>query len=207
MLQEFDRQVENLVRKGYPEIAGQPAREFLRHIGPLRERVEEIDAPEADLEAGRLPFVIVVTSDTVSAGKAMALVERDGKQGFVKMYPREPEDFRPIDGIVIPGGAAYLIVDIDRGGETLNITPNEALRMIEMQNRSPLTIDEGIAIVTHHPEFLQKNNCYSLLASRCGDQRVPAIWISEGKSRLGWCWAGNPHTWLGSASCGDRLGP
>ncbi|MGQ0669203.1 MAG: DUF5701 family protein [Actinomycetota bacterium] len=24
--------------------------------------------------------------------------------------------------------------------------------------------------------------------------------------RLGWCWAGNPHTWLGSASCGAGVG-
>ncbi len=24
---------------------------------------------------------------------------------------------------------------------------------------------------------------------------------------LGWCWDDNPHTWLGSASCGRRLGP
>ena len=71
----------------------------------------------------------------------------------------------------------------------------------------PLTIDEGIAILTHHPDFLQKNNCFSLLASRCGDQRVPAMWISGGAPRLGWCWAGNPHTWLGSASCRSRIGP
>ena len=33
---------------------------------------------------------------------------------------------------------------------------------------------------------------------------VPAIWISNRAPKLGWCWAGNPHTWLGSASCSDR---
>ncbi len=104
---------------------------------------------------------------------------------------------------------AYLLVDIDRGKDNANMPPDEALCMIEKENRSPLTIDEGVAIVTHYPEFLMRNNCFSLLASRCrGDRRVPALWIdSEKKPRLGWCWAGNPHTWLGSASCRKRVGP
>lgn len=42
----------------------------------------------------------------------------------------------------------------------------------------------------------------------------PAIWISNGTGRdgcerrnavkVGWCWAGNRHTWLGFASATDR---
>ena len=63
---------------------------------------------------------------------------------------------------------------------------------------------ERIALVTHHPEALAKNACFSLPGSRCGDRRVAALWISKGAPKLGWCWAGNPHTWLGSASCGGR---
>jgi Family of unknown function (DUF5701) len=69
-----------------------------------------------------------------------------------------------------------------------------------------LTVAEGVALLIQFPEFLQPNNCFSLLASRCGDKRVPALWLSEGRPKLGWCWAGNPHTWLGSASCGKRKG-
>ncbi len=72
-------------------------------------------------------------------------------------------------------------------------------------HRWPLTIDGGMAIVTLAWEFLQKNHCFSLLASRCGDCRVPALWLSDGRPRLGWCWDGNPHTWLGSASCAKRV--
>jgi len=73
------------------------------------------------------------------------------------------------------------------------------------QRRTPITVDEGIALITHYPESLEKNNCFSLLGSRCGDRRVPALWISKGAPKLGWCWAGNPHTWLGSASCASRV--
>lgn len=207
LAQEFDRQAEQLLRKGYPEAAGLTEAVFMKHIAHLRARVDEIEAPGEDMEAGRLPFVIVVTPDLVAPDRTMSLVERAGKRGFAKMYPREPGDFHPVDGLLIPIAPAYLLVDIDRGRETINVTPNEALDKIHAAGRSPLTIDEGIAMLTHHPDFLQRNNCFSLLASRCGDQRVPAMWISGGAPRLGWCWAGNPHTWLGSASCRSRIGP
>jgi hypothetical protein len=86
------------------------------------------------------------------------------------------------------------------------VPPEQALPTITARQRSPLTMEEGIAIVTHHPEFLRKNHCFSLLGSRGTDRRVPALWISEGRPRLGWCWDGAPHTWLGSASCGSRIG-
>jgi hypothetical protein len=206
---EFDRQIENLLQKGYPEAAGIDRGTFLRHIVPLRERAEELAVSEADLERGRLPFVIVIRSALVAAESAIERVERAGKHGFDKMFPREPRDFEPIEDVCIPERMAYLLVDIDRGRETINVTPSEALRVIREQGRSPLTIDEGVAIVTHYPEFLKRNNCYSLLASRhSGDRRVPAIWLTaDNRPRLGWCWDGNPHTWLGSASCARRVGP
>lgn len=204
---DFDRQVNNLLQKGYPEDADVAAEEFLKHIDPLKARLGELVLPGIDLENGQLPFVIVVKSDWVTAEKSMSLVERAGKKGVTKMYPRVPKDFQTIDGVSIPDGLAYLLVDIDRGKGSINIIPGEALRIIRNGNRSPLTIDEGVAIVTHYPEFLVKNNCFSLLASRySGDKRVPAIWInSERRPNLGWCWEGNPHTWLGSASCGSRV--
>ncbi len=61
---------------------------------------------------------------------------------------------------------AYLLLDIDRGRDTLNLTLGNAMTRIQSQNRFPLTIDEGIALVTQFPEFLIKKNCYSLVASR-----------------------------------------
>jgi hypothetical protein len=70
-----------------------------------------------------------------------------------------------------------------------------------------LTIDEGIALVTQKPEAVAKNGGFSLAGSRCGDRRVTALWISDNRPKLGWCWAGNPHTWLGTASCRGRVEP
>lgn len=207
VLQEFDKQVENLVQKGYPKVVGIPKSEFIKLFEPLRTKVEKLDLPESDFEKGYLPFVVVVKNDLIPTDKAMSLVEKEGKNGITKLFPHEPSDFNTISDITIPDSNMYLLIEIDRGKDTINQPPIEAMKQIGEKGRSPLTIDEGIAIVTQYPEFLMKNNCFSLLASRhAGDQRVPAIWINGAKHpNLGWCWNGNPHTWLGSASCKKRI--
>jgi hypothetical protein len=148
----------------------------------------------------------VLDRGVIPAEASMPLVEQEGRRGFVDMNPIEPGQFSPIEGVEMPEGPAYLAVGIDTGGETLNVTPDDALPLITAAGRSPLTIEEGIAVLTHHPGVLRARNAFSLLGSRSGDKRVPALWTSRGSPRLGWCWAGNPHTWLGSASCALRLG-
>lgn len=206
---EFDRQIENLLQKGYAEAAGVATEAFRKQIEPLKERVGALAALEAAPPEARIPFVIVIKSDLVAPEAAMPRVEVRGAKGAVNMRPVEPKSFRPIEGLQIPDGLAYLLADIATGQATLNVRPADALTILINAARSPLTIDEGVALVTHFPEVLTDKacyNCFSMLGSRRGDQRVPALWISYGKPRLGWCWDGNPHSWLGSASCGSRVG-
>ena len=72
----------------------------------------------------------------------------------------------------------YLMADIDRGEETINVAPAQAMQAINAVGRSALTIDERIALITQYPGFLRKNRCFSLLASRSRachlDQRAQA---------------------------------
>ena len=208
LLTELERQVGNLIERGYPKVIGLSRKEFLDHVLSLKRKVAGLKVSEADLINGRLPVVIVVKSDLVTAEKMMNMVEKDGKKGVTILRPHTSENFNVIEGVEIPEGKIYLLVDIDRGKDNINLPPSQAMEMIKQAGRSPLTIDEGVAIVTQFPEFLMKNNCFSLLASRTGsDQRVSAIWINAKKEpNLGWCWDGNPHTWLGSASAVKRIG-
>lgn len=205
---ELDRQLQNLRAKGYAEVAGLSEQAFLALGEALRSFLPSLPKLERDMERGILPFVLVVQENVVSAEEQMSRVEYRGKRGVTKLYPHSSEDFSSIEKVIIPTSPLYLLIDIDRGNETRNIPPNEAMKTIKASSRSPLTLAEGIALVTQYPEFLIKNHCFSLLASRHpGDQRVPALWINGQKEpNLGWCWDGNPHTWLGSASCQMRLG-
>jgi hypothetical protein len=124
--------------------------------------------------------------------------------GFVGMDPTAPEDYVPIGEIELPDAPSYVIHDVDLGAEFFDVTPDDALGVILGRGRSPLTIEEGIAVLTAIPDALTTHNAFSLLGSRRGDRRVPALWLSGGRPRLGWCWAGAPHSWLGSASCASR---
>jgi hypothetical protein len=118
--------------------------------------------------------------------------------------PGDLATYEPLPELEVPG-AAYLLVDVDRGEEFCGVRPENALPVIRDRGRTPLTIDEGIAVVTHEPRLLEKNACFMLSGSRRQDRRVPALWISERAPKLGWCWDGNPHTWLGVASAGSRV--
>lgn len=70
------------------------------------------------------------------------------------------------------------------------------------------------------PAVLERTACFMTIGSRRrrpggrADARTPAVWVSNGTGRdgrerkdaakVGWCWAGNRHTWLGIASAGGR---
>lgn len=200
---EFDRQVANLVERDYPALAGMSPAEFTAQFDPLRQVTVT-----GDHHAGRVPFLLVVTRQVVQIEPAMARTTLHGKAkpGFVdgSFEPGALDRFVATEQTDLPDQRVYALLDIDRGEEFCGAVPNDAMATIAGRGRTPLTIEEGIALITHFPEILVKNKCFSLGGSRSGDRRVPAIWISQHAPKLGWCWAGNPHTWLGMASAGSR---
>ncbi len=197
---EFDRQVATLVDKGYPELSGLAEADFVAQLSPLRAAVADLPPGRGD----RVPFVLVVTG--LARERAFARVDLRGRSGFTTMEPDDLARFVSTADVEVPAATAYLLTDIDTGQDTLDVPPDDALPAILAAGRQPLTLDEGIAVVTHNPDLLAGGNRFSLLGSRCGDRRVTAIWVSQRRPRLGWCWAGAPHTWLGSASCASRVG-
>jgi hypothetical protein len=200
---EFDRQVGNLVERGYPAPAGLDEEGFRALVEPLRAAAR---GGEHDPEAGRVPFLLVVTRKIAPIEETMprTTLHRGRLPGFVDHSFESGSLARFTATVDLPAPDAYLLFDVERGEEFCGVVPDDAMREIAGRGRSPLTIEEGIALVTHFPEVLVKNKCFSLGGSRCGDRRVPAIWISKRAPKLGWCWQGNPHTWLGMASAGSR---
>lgn len=196
---EFDRQVDALARTGLPDLLDLAESCFRASLEPLRDLLP----PPADDVDGHLPFVVVVPQLPVA--EVLAAVHGVGGAGFTTMEPDDLASFRPLPELGIPA-APYLLVDVDTGPDTLNETPAEVLPRLIAAGRSPLTIAEGLSVLVSDPGVLRSHNCFSLLGSRAGDKRVPALWVSARRPRLGWCYQGAPHTWLGSASCGDRFG-
>ncbi len=198
---EFDRQLATLLDAGHAEFGGLSPEDFAAEREPLRRKAAEPAGPDGS----RIPFVLVVNG--VPPQHAIGQVELRGRAGFTTMEADDLKRFTPIPAVQLPHGSAYLITDVDTGRATLDMTPEDGLEMIVREGRSPLTLDEGLSLVTQLPDVLTSMNCFEMVGSRCGDRRVTGLWVSkDGRPRLGWCWAGNPHTWLGMASCGGRAG-
>lgn len=201
-LAEFDRQVEVLIDRGYPTLARLSSRRFRGAATAAREAAAALDSGHG--EGDRVPFVLVVGPRLLGLRDQALAMRTAGGSGITDMPADDLARFRPIDGLDEPDAPCWLMHDVDTGAEFLNVRPDDALISITAAGRSPLTVAEGIAVITQRPGILRERNCFSLLGSRCGDRRVTAVWVSRRRPRLGWCWAGNPHTWLGSASCGGR---
>lgn len=194
---EFDRQVDALAQTGLPERLDLADGCFRAWLEPLRDQL-----PAPGPHRGRIPFVVVIPDLPVI--DVLATVHMVGGGGFTTMEPDDLARFAPLPELEVPG-TPYLLLDVDPGPDTCSLPPTEALPRITAARRSPLTIAEGISVLVSDPGVLRSRNCFSLLGSRAGDKRVPALWVSARRPRLGWCFQGAPHTWLGSASCAGRV--
>ncbi|MEV7973446.1 DUF5701 family protein [Cellulomonas sp. NPDC089187] len=150
------------------------------------------------LHEDHIPFLLVL--DPAPSNALVPAMRRGSTSGVSVIDDQELAGYSTVDQ-----RAPYLLVDVDTGSEFCNQTPEHALTVVQQRGRVGLTIAEGLALVTVRPDMLRPNKCFSLMASRAGNQRVPAIWISQRRPKLGWCWDRNPHTWLGAASAGGRV--
>lgn len=164
--------------------------------------------------------LLVIHADRAPASVLAPLLENAGKRGFVVVDMPDLDDFAPIESVTLPAGPLYLLEDLDRGDNMANWSPHEALPAIEADARTPLTAGEGIHWLLQQPDMLERNHCFMTIGSRLRrptgalDARTPAIWLSNGTGRdgrenrnapkVGWCWAGNRHTWLGFGSAAAR---
>ena len=207
-MEEFDRQVAAWTGSGLAEIAGVTSDALAESLAPLRATAERVPSRSAGSPPGA-EFVVVPELSHVDLDAVVPLLRLSGSDrpgvldrnhGAEGLRP-----YRPLPDLDVPDTAPYLLVDIERGEEFCDVRPGDAVAEIVGRGRSPLTIAEGIALQVVHPQLLEKNRCFMLAGSRRGDRRVPALWISGGAPKLGWCWEGNPHSWLGTASAARRL--
>ena len=195
---EFDRQVDALALAGLAEVLDLSERCFRASLEPLRDLL-----PPPAPDGTTIPFVVV--TPYLPVVPALEAVHLLGGHGFTTMSADELAAFRSLPALDVPAGP-YLLLDVDTGGDTVDEPPAQVLPRIVAAGRSPLTIAEGLAVLLSDPGVLRGRNCFSLAGSRAEDERVPALWVSARRARLGWCYQGAPHSWLGTASCGGRAG-
>ncbi|MEU2836890.1 DUF5701 family protein [Streptomyces sp. NPDC007076] len=197
-------QAERLIQLGVHEIGGLGPAELRSFAAGTRAR------------AG----LLVVSPDRVPASALAPLLRHQAKPGFVVVDMPDIDRFSPIGAMAVPDAPVYVVEGLDRGDHMANWSPDEALPAIAEEGRTPLLLAEGIHWVLQRPETLERGRCFMTIGSRLRkdngtlDARTPALWISNGTGRdgrenrnapkVGWCWAGNRHTWLGFASATGR---
>lgn len=197
-------QLRRLLDAGVADVAGISAAELAGHVEVLP------DEPDA---------VLAVHPRLASARQLAPLLRHQDRPGFVVEDMTDLEEFSAVEGLAVPDLPLYLVHGLGRGDEMRNWSPDEALPAIRAGGRTPLTVSEGISWLLQEPKVLEPNHCFMTIGSRLLvrgrlDARTPAIWISGGTGRdgvtrrgapkVGWCWAGNRHTWLGFASASHR---
>ena len=201
MMPKVSERAERLIDLGVHEIAG-------------------ISAAEVRAAGDRGDALLVIHPQRAPASALVPLLTRRGKSGFVVTDMPDLDQFSAIDEVTLPDAPIYSLHDVQRGDSMVNWSPDEALPAILAAQRTPLTLTEGIFWLLQQPEALERNHCFMTIGSRLRrdsgklDARTPAIWISNGTGRdgganreapkVGWCWAGNRHTWLGFASAANR---
>ena len=172
-------------------------------------------AAETAVGAGPL---LALHPDLVPVSLLAPLLNLDGKPGFVVVDMADVDEFGPT--MALPDTPVYMVDGLDRGDAMSNWSPAEADPAIAAAGRTPLTLTEGLYWLLQRQETLERGRCFMTIGSRRQhpdgrlDARTPAIWVSNGTGRdgadrrgapkVGWCWAGNRHTWLGFASAAGR---
>ncbi|MFB9371660.1 DUF5701 family protein [Kitasatospora albolonga] len=198
-------QAERLIELGVHDLAGLSAEE-MRTFAAAAHGVEG-------------EVLLAVHPGRAPASALAPLLRHEGKPGFVVVDMTDVDEFAPT-GVELPEGPLYLVAAPDRGDHLANWSPEEALPALAAEDRTPLLLTEGIHWLLQQPEVLERNQCFMTIGSRLRkpkgtfDARTPAIWVSNGTGRdgrerrdapkVGWCWWGNRHTWLGFGSTTGR---
>ena len=157
---EAQKQLDRIVALGYPDVADMSAAAFRALAEPLIGALEH-----SDLGSN---ILLVPTRELVSPESLIARTSINRMAGFTTMPPRDIASFLPQDGFMRPrpvlsgGRSAYRhLLHQPRA--------RRARKLIDSDERLPLTLEEGLAIATQHPEWLLEKNGFNLLGSRSAD--------------------------------------
>ncbi len=127
-------------------------RDFIsRYLTPLRELLVTYEMETVSWK-DRKPFLLVVPHRIVPLSFQLdSLRERINQKQLE--YIIKPEWFENAPGVSTPS-EPYLLLDVETGHAMLNISPEKCVKKFNQEGRFALTIDEGLALITHCPEVL-----------------------------------------------------
>ena len=158
--EEAQKQLDRIVALGYPDVADMSAAAFRALARPIIRALEDSDLGTQ--------ILLVPTRELVSPESLIARTSINRMAGFTTMPPRDIASFLPQDGFEPPEGPFYLVIEPHTGTCYINREPDVARKLIDSDERLPLTLEEGLAIATQHPEWLLEKNGFNLPRKESG---------------------------------------
>lgn len=186
----FDSQMETLKKRNCPEA-------IIEKFLEKRDKTLTAAAEMEGIQEYNIPFVPIIPRGYLGIYGLMALVNDDKKH-----HPHliEPKDLT--DSVNAPD-MPYFIFNVSEGKDTASKSPEDGEKMVKDQNRSCLTVDEGIALCIH-------SNVLSRYYVFCSGSRytlsgkVPIVCLDRELPKVYWTGLGEPSSGSGTASCSER---
>ncbi len=151
----FSDQISRLIEKKYHIMAKLSESEFINgQIIPLKQLLDKYDI-DTTVRENRIPFLVVVPHNVVPLSYQLESVRMVVNKKKLE-YIIKPEWFTNAPGVSTPN-KTYVLIDVETGSAMINTPPKKCVQIFNNEGRFALTIDEGIALITHFPEVLDNH--------------------------------------------------
>ncbi|MCG6946836.1 MAG: DUF5701 family protein [Deltaproteobacteria bacterium] len=155
LVELFSQQIKTIRERKFHVPAGLSESDFInRLIMPLKQLLVENDK-DTKIDESRIPILVVVPHTIVPLSYQLERI-RESINDIQLEHLIKPEWFENAKGVSTPG-KPYLLLDVETGYAMKNTTPKKCVQTFSDAGRSALTVDEGIALISHFPEVLESH--------------------------------------------------
>ena len=222
----FSQQINTIMERKFHAPTGLSESDFInRFIMPLKQLLVGNDRV-IQIDENRIPILVVVPHTTVPLSYQLERI-RESINDLQLDHIIQPEWFENAKGVSTPD-KPYLLLDVETGYAMKNTPPKKCVQTLSDQGRFALTIDEGIALISHFPEVLERHwidlpgsvlihkfvgedvmkrgMLTSLPPAFAKATFVPTLnYLYYNYLRLYYIYEGTETPYSGSASCANRL--
>lgn len=155
LLELLSKQINTIIERKLHIPTGLSESDFIdRHIMPIKQLLVENDK-DIKIEENYIPILIVIPNTIVPLSYQLEKL-RENINDIQLEHIIKPEWFENASGVSTPD-KPYLLIDVETGYTMKNTTPKNCVKIFNDQGRFALTVDEGIALISHFPKVLESH--------------------------------------------------
>ena len=149
------KQINTIIERKFHIPTGLSKSDFVnRHLIPLEQLLVK-NIKDIEIEESHIPILVVVPNTIVPLSYQLERI-RESINDIQLEHIIKPEWFENAPGVSTPD-KPYLLIDVETGCSMKNTTPKKCVEIFNNQERFALTVDEGIALISHFPEVLESH--------------------------------------------------